>query len=274
MSESKPKSRYLKMVYRTVGLFVEHRATRSAAAFAYFMTLSIFPILILINSAVGALDISPAFAELANDFLPAGVAEFLDGYIGSLVANRSVTLFAVAAGTAITSGSGAMRCIMRALEDVYDRRRFSSGAKNFLMSFVLSLCFLLAIYLGIVVVFTGGWFLRLLDRFFGIGSLIASWRWLRFLLMLGLVFFVLDGLYRAVIPKSALPRAVVPGALFSAVVFSAASILFSFFIGLSANYSLIYGSLASIAILMFWFYIVGAIVVLGGIVNYVWDDVR
>ena len=50
----------------------------------------------------------------------------------------------------------------------------------------------------------------------------------------------------------------------------AASALFSWFIGLSSRYSLVYGSLASGIILLVWLYLCGNILILGDVFNCVW----
>ena len=42
------------------------------------------------------------------------------------------------------------------------------------------------------------------------------------------------------------------------------------FISLSTRYSTVYGSLASVIILMLWLYLCGNIVNLGNVLNYVW----
>ena len=49
-----------------------------------------------------------------------------------------------------------------------------------------------------------------------------------------------------------------------------ASILFSWFIGMSSKYSLVYGSLASVIILLLWLYLCGNILILGNVFNCVW----
>ena len=55
---------------------------------------------------------------------------------------------------------------------------------------------------------------------------------------------------------------------------AAASVLFSYFIGLSAKYSLVYGSLASVMILLVWLYLCGHILILGNVFNYVWHGLK
>ena len=59
-------------------------------------------------------------------------------------------------------------------------------------------------------------------------------------------------------------------AILAAVALVAASMLFSWFIGLSSRYSLVYGSLASVIILLVWLYLCGNILILGNVFNYVW----
>ena len=56
----------------------------------------------------------------------------------------------------------------------------------------------------------------------------------------------------------------------AALAIVAASALFSWFIGLSSRYSLVYGSLASIIIMLVWLYLCGNILILGDVCNCVW----
>ena len=56
----------------------------------------------------------------------------------------------------------------------------------------------------------------------------------------------------------------------SATALVACSVLFSWFIGMSSRYSLVYGSLASIIIMLVWLYLCGNILIIGNIFNCVW----
>ena len=68
-----------------------------------------------------------------------------------------------------------------------------------------------------------------------------------------------------VIPKrpAYLPIFVKP--LLASLAMVACSVLFSWFIGLSSRYTLVYGSLASLIILLVWLYFCGNILLLGAI---------
>ena len=63
---------------------------------------------------------------------------------------------------------------------------------------------------------------------------------------------------------------ILTGAVLASAAMVGASVLFSWFIGLSSRYSLIYGSLASVIILLVWLYLCGNIIILGNVFNCVW----
>ena len=60
--------------------------------------------------------------------------------------------------------------------------------------------------------------------------------------------------------------------LLAALAIVAASALFSWFIGMSSRYALVYGSLASLIILLVWLYLCGNILLLGAVIGRVLED--
>ena len=69
-------------------------------------------------------------------------------------------------------------------------------------------------------------------------------------------------------------RVVVLASLLAALAIVAASALFSWFIGMSSRYALVYGSLASLIILLVWLYLCGNILLLGAVIGRVLEDRR
>ena len=65
--------------------------------------------------------------------------------------------------------------------------------------------------------------------------------------------------------RPALP--VLPGAVVGGLAILVVSIVFSTMISASARYTLVYGSLASLIILMLWLHLMGTIILIGGLVN-------
>lgn len=114
---------------------------------------------------------------------------------------------------------------------------------------------------------TGKRFLLWLDALMPHVSIIWSWTWVRFLVLFAILLMMILVLYRLTTPRRT-PHRVFPGALFSAVGIVVMSILLSWLIGNSAKYSLVYGSLASVVILLFWFHVFGLLLILGVVLNH------
>ena len=76
--------------------------------------------------------------------------------------------------------------------------------------------------------------------------------------------------YRMAAPRGKPRPPILTGAVLASAALVASSILFSWFIGLSSRYSLVYGSLTSVVILLIWLYLCGNILILGNVFNCVW----
>jgi membrane protein len=63
-----------------------------------------------------------------------------------------------------------------------------------------------------------------------------------------------------------------PGSIFAAVVWMVASILFKVYVRHFSHFGLLYGSLGTLIILMFWFYLSGIVILAGGEINAILED--
>ena len=165
---------------------------------------------------------------------------------------------------------------MSIMREIFGRSNFT-GFRQIIASVVFSVLLLVTIYLSLVVVVTGNWFFHLLGGLLGLSDLVdrfGTWQWLKYLLLLAIVFLFILLLYRFVAPLKKPRPPVVPGALFASVALVVASLLFSLIMSRSTRYSLVYGSLASLIILLVWLYLCSNIFILGNVVNYVIDRHR
>ena len=91
---------------------------------------------------------------------------------------------------------------------------------------------------------------------------------MRYLLLFCFVLLLVLIVYRAGTPRGAMRRPVVLlSSLLAALAIAGASVLFSWFIGMSSRYALVYGSLASLIILLVWLYLCGNLLLLGAVVG-------
>ena len=253
-------------------VYFEKHVSRSAAELAYFLILTFFPILICLNAFLGLLHLDLAqMLQGADMFLPKGVVAILTDYVGYITTNESTALLIAGILTTVFFAAAAVRGLMNLMEDIYGSATFH-GLRRMAASFVISILLLVTIYASVAVVMTGNWFFHLIEEVFHLENIVerfGTFQWVKYLILLGLLFVVVLLLYRASAPLDRPRPPVFTGALLASVALAAASILFSWFIGLSTKYSMVYGSLASVIILLVWLYLCGNILILGNVFNYV-----
>ena len=59
-----------------------------------------------------------------------------------------------------------------------------------------------------------------------------------------------------------------PGSGVAALIWVAGSLLFKFYVRHFSDFGILYGSLGTIVVLMFWFYLSGVAILIGGEVNF------
>ena len=254
--------------------------SRSAAALSYFLILTLFPLLVCVNALLGLFHGSLEEVLLSLDqFLPPEVLSVLADYLGYVGGIQSPALLAASLFTILVSASAGLRTLFLTMDELYGVGQ-DHGLRRIVLSVVLSLLFLLTVYLSVVVIFTGDWFFHLLEgrlpealaRLLPLAALGRLWAWLRYLLLFCFVLLLVLMVYRAGTPRGASRSGVVLlTSLGAALAIVAASALFSWFIGLSSRYALVYGSLASLIVLLVWLYLCAAILLVGAAAGRVLD---
>ena len=261
----------VRFVREMAEVYFDRRVSRSAAELAYFLVLSFFPALICVNAFVGLLRLDVDLVlTAAGEFLPREVLPILGEYLGYVSTNQSNAMLAAGLTMVLFSASAAFRALMNIMADIY-RRPTYQGVGQVVASVLFSILFLVTIYLSMVVLLTGSWFLHLVEGWFPwVAQLVGSWQSARFPILFCLVLLFVLLAYRLSAPKGHPRPPALTGGVLASVSLSAASMLFSWFIGLSSRYSLVYGSLASVVILLVWLYLCGNILILGNVFNFVW----
>lgn len=249
---------------RVLQLYLGSGGGEAAAALAYFLVLSVFPLLLCVSFVIGVfhLDLQHLLLELEH-ILPAQALELMEQYLEVAATNQSPALLTAALTTILISGSAALRTLFHAMQRLYDHPAHGPWVQLGL-SVLLSLGFLGTVYCSVAVVFTGDWLIELLRPYvLGAGLL---WQWVRYLILFCVVLVAVLGIYTAGTPKDlASKKSVRLGSLFTAGAIVLGCVIFSRMIGFSTRYSLVYGSLASLMILLVWLYFCCNILVLGAV---------
>ena len=266
------QKRPVKFILEMTDLYFSKHISRSAAELAYFLILSFFPLLICVNAFIVLLPVDlEAVLAAAAPLLPKAAYDILGEYVGYITTNQSPGLLAAGIFMTLFFASAAFRALMNIMEEIYSRKGYR-GFRQIVASVLFALLLLVTIFLSLVVLLTGGWLFQEVERLLHLdaGVLPWDWQWMRFLLLFLLVFLFVLLVYRMAAPRGKPRPPIMTGAFLAAEALSVFSILFSWFIGLSSRYSLVYGSLASIIILLVWLYLCGNILILGNVFNCVW----
>lgn len=249
-------------------IYVSNRVSRSAAALSYALTLSLFPTLICVHAMLAsfATDIS-SMLEGLTAFIPEETLKYISDYIDYISTQDNRALFTAGLLATATTSAAAFRTIHSIMADIQGAPRFN-GIFKLLFSFVFSLLFLAAIYFSIIVMVAGNWLISILSHVLPHATALSVWTWFRYPLLFIIMVFIIYGLYRINTPKG-IKEVIFPGAITASVVLVLVSALFSWFIGMSTRYPLIYGSLASIIVFMLWMYICAQILIMGNALNVV-----
>lgn len=253
-------------------VYFSKRVGRAAAELAYFLILTFFPIIICVSAFVNELHLDlTSLLEDTAAFLPSGVVAIFQEYLTYIDTNQSTAMLLSGAFLTVLFASAAVRGLMNIMHEIYGRATFR-GLGQLVASILFAVLLVVTIYLSMAVVVTGNWFFHLLGQVLRLDGLVerfGTWQWMKYLLLLGMVFLFILLLYRFAAPLDKPRPPVVPGALAGSAALAVASMIFSELMGNSARYSLIYGSLASVIILLVWLYLCGNVLILGNVVNYV-----
>ncbi len=127
---------------------------------------------------------------------------------------------------------------------------------------------LIVIILCLAVMAYGGKIFELISNFPEI------WVALRWPIGLGLYFLMISFNYYRMPEKKVRYREIIPGSIFASVGLLIVTLFYSFFTSKFSNYDIIYGSLATIVALMFWFFFLSWVFILGMLFNKVWKDTK
>ena len=243
----------------------------SAAALGYYFLFALFPMLLFLMS------ILVAFSSTAlMDTLLGAIGRTMPWDAYRLLAEEIKKIISQSTGALITFGmlgtlwaaSSGVVSIMDALNRAYEVRETRSFVKRHLMALGLTVALAMLAILG-------AGLLVACDR---IAVLLYEWLPLPWMKGFGIAFGIVGGLAGMFIgleimfyfgPNVENPKWywATPGSLAAVVIWIAISFGFSEYLRFGTSYSVTYGSIGGVMVLMLWLYILGLAIVIGGEMN-------
>ena len=256
-----------------------------AAQLSYYFLLALFPLLLFLITLFGYLD--GAGSQLRHKLI---------SYLGTVMPDSAVHLVVVtidqvtnARGggklsfglvAALWAASSGLNALAQALNAAYDVAETRPWWKVRLISMALTVVMAVLIVAALLIVLYGGRLGHFLATFIQEGhAFSAAWKLLQWPIALAFVFIAFSLIYQFAPNVSAkrrggrLPasdyrrRWLSPGEVIAVTLWLLVSLGFRLYLHFFNSYSATYGSLGALIILMLWFYLTGAAILLGGEIN-------
>lgn len=242
--------------------------SRSAAGLSYYLVLSLFPLLLCSSIVLTEL---PLYETAVLYTLDEILAETVGIDPAEVYANESNALFFFISMTVlISSSAGAFRCLSHTAAEITGEKRFG-GILGGVLGYLFSIILFLMIYASFAIMSLWNELLDLALLYLPVSDVFDVIGKLRYLIVFAVIFGFCYALAFLLQPKNTPRGGILPGALFSAVALCTVTWYFAYFMRGSTKYSLIYGSISSIVLLMIWLNLQGNILMLSIVINAVWQ---
>lgn len=250
----------------------------SSSVVAYYLLLSIFPLILILGGIIGWLHLNPnEVLPYIKEVFPTEIYSILEGTIMRLLSGQAgsdgiMTFAAVATFWAASKGINGMQRAMNKAYGVDQRQNFVVAR---LFSFgIMFVIFFLMLLLGVIFSF-GTFVLNYFQHVFHFNmrfvELFATLRWP---VTIVVMFFFLLVIYRIVPNAKITLKQVIPGAVFSTIGWILLAQVFGRFAHHMTKSYAIYGLVGTMMVIMIWLKFAAMIVVFGGILNAVTTELH
>jgi membrane protein len=242
-----------------------------AAALGYYLTMAIFPALILMMTILPYLPIAQvdkAIMDMLGQALPKEAYDMVAGVLNEVTSQKRGGLLSFGILATLWAASAGMYAIMQQLNITYDVKEERSFIKARGTAILLSIMFGLLVIGAFSLIVLGGVIQDWLGSRFGFsGWLLGFFAVFRWVLIVAALLLGFALIYKYAPNVEQKFKFVSPGSIIGVVLLIIASLGFAFYTRNFADYSATYGSIGAFIILMLWLYIAGLVILLGSEVN-------
>ncbi len=261
---------FFSLIKQSVQAYNRHNMAVYAAALAYQVLFSLFPFIIFLIALLGFFQLPDFFDWLrqqARIFLPQPAMEQVNMVITELQVPQK-GLLSTGAATALWLASGGVRALMSALNVVYAAKESRPAWKRYPLSILYTLGIAAMLITATALMIVGPEAMQWLTQQVGLeGIFIMLWAWLRWPVALLLSSLAVAIVYHLVPNVQHRFQLISAGSILSVMVWAGASFAFGYYVQNFANYSVMYGSIGAIIVLLIYLYLSAAVLLFGAEVN-------
>ena len=250
------------MIKRVIRQALHHRLRGESAKTAYYLFLSLFPLLLVAFALTGMLGGHAVFSLLARRLeaaTPPDAARYLERFVRDVTDSRRPDILSVGILLGLWTGSNIFVALTEGLNRIYEIRESRRWWRRRLTAMAMLVAGLVLMIGGALLLLAGG-------RLGAAAGLDGRWSVLRYPLVYVMLTLMLSLIYYALPDRdqSRARRAITLGALAGAGVWFVATIGFRFYITHIKHYGHTYGFVGAVIVLLLWLYLTAYAVLIGG----------
>ncbi|HYY59457.1 MAG TPA: YihY/virulence factor BrkB family protein [Pyrinomonadaceae bacterium] len=245
-----------------------------AAQLSYYFLLALFPLLLFLVTLLGYF--AEAGSELRDTLLgylgevmPASATELVRTTIDEVAKQKGGGKLSFGILAALWAASNGMGAISETLNAAYNVEETRPWWKIRLVTVGLTVALALLIVIALTLIFGGSKIADLLAGTYGFSQAFTlTWKIVQWPIVLSFVLLTFNLIYYfAPDLKDQDWKWVSPGAAIGVALWLLVSFAFRLYLHFFDSYSATYGSLGALIIMMLWFYLTGAAILIGGEIN-------
>ena len=233
------------------------------------LLFALFPLLVFVSTLVGLmdLDIEETLTAMSR-ILPEQVLGIVGSYLEYVSTSPSRQLLVFSLIFSVWFPLRATSCLMHSVRKAYGVPQPPSMIGGTLRNLIFTLWLIVTIAASIVLTTVGRRALQFVSGLIHIpDQFINVWETLRFAVLGVIMLLVLVPLNMLARGRRCPLREVVPGVLLSMLAWLALSVAFSYYVEKVAHYTELYGSIATIVVVLLWLYMTGQVLIMGAEYN-------
>jgi membrane protein len=259
----------------------DHDIFASAAQLSYYFLLALFPLLLFLMSLLGYF--AEAGSELRNKLItylatvmPSSAITLVHSTLDEITQTRGGGKLSLGILAALWAASNGMGAISDTLNDAYAVKEQRSWWKVRLVAVVLTMAVSILIVVALAIVLFGGQLGERVAAHFGFSEIFTIvWKILQWPIALFFLLLTFDLIYSfAPDVRRKKRRWWTLGSVVAVVLWLLVSFGFRLYLHFFNTYSVTYGSLGALIVLMLWFYFTGLAILIGGEITSEWENGR
>ena len=259
-----------RVMVRTITEFVDDEMSTYASALAYQMLFSLFPFILFLIALIGFLHLPDFFSWLrlqSELVLPPQALEQVNPVIDQLQQSKG-GLLSVGIVIALWTASAGVRLMMSAMNAAYDVVEGRPAWKRFPLSIIYTVGIAGMLLIAAALMVLGPQVMEWIASQVGLEEFIVTlWTIVRWPVVVILLMMAVALIYYVMPDVKQEFRFITPGSVLAVVVWILASVGFGLYVKTFADYNAMYGSIGAIIVLLLYFYISAAVLLLGAEMN-------